>query len=158
MRLRCYIIVSIRGFQGVMNRVPWVGNIALSSLQLHLVDLTTTSKRHQASPGHVCVSPIRHTELEVVLRFYRQSNSTPCQKCLALGNEPILSAIKLHCDDRGYRGLRGDEGGDGARGGDLLVEEGNSERRTSEGFQEGEGRQGVFNLAAQADQCSTACV
>lgn len=46
-----------------------MSNIALASLQLHLVDLPTPCESKQATAGDVCVSPMRQTELHIVLRL-----------------------------------------------------------------------------------------
>ena len=127
-------------------------NIALSSLELDLVYLATACESQQPTTGDVRVSPVGETELDVVLRLEAQSVAGPGQEGLALADEPVLAAIEVDSDYAGDGRLCGDEGGHRAGGRDLLVEKGNADGGAAEGLEDGEGREGVFGLPAEADQ------
>ena len=119
--------------------VPGMRNIALTSLDLDLVDLPASRKRQQSSAGDVCVSPVCEAQLDVVLWFQLQSMTSPRKQCLPLTDDPVVSSIHVDRDDARYGRLCGDERGDGARGRHFLVEEWDADGGSLEGLEEGEG-------------------
>lgn len=119
-------------------------NIALAGLQLHLVDLSAPCERKQATACDVCVSPVRQTKLHVVLRLQAKGVTCPGQQRLPLADDPVLSSIKIHCDDARYWRLGGDQRCDWGGGGDLLVEERDANGRAPERLEEGQGRKCVL--------------
>lgn len=133
-------------------------NIGLSSLDLDLIDLTAAHQGQQPSTCDVRVAPVRNAQLRVVLGLQVEGMAGPGKQCLALADDPVLAAIEVDRDYAGYGRLGGDEGGDGAGGGDFLVEKGNADGGAAEGLEEGEGGQGVFWLAAQGNEGATAGV
>jgi hypothetical protein len=96
-----------------------MSHIALTSLQVHLVDLSASGQGKESPPSYVRISPVRYSELYIVLRFKRQRSASPGQQRLPLGNEPILSSIKVDCDNGRYWGLGADEGRYRTCGGNL---------------------------------------
>ena len=62
---------------------------------------------------------MRHAKLYIVLRFQRERKPRPGEETLPLRDHPVLPAIEVDCDDRGYGRLSRDEGCDGACRGDL---------------------------------------
>src|SRR5690242_12794686 len=96
-------------------------DIALASLQLHLVDLPTPCECKQTTSSDVCVSPMRQAELHVVLRLQAKCVAGPSQQRLPLADDPVLPAIKVHCDNAGNGRLGGNQCCDRSGGGNLLV-------------------------------------
>jgi hypothetical protein len=133
-------------------------NIVLARLDLHLVDLALACQRQQSSSRDVCVSPVVQTQLDIVLWLQAQRMAGPGKERLPLADDPVLPAIEVHRNDARYGRLGGDESCDGARGRHLLVEERDADGCAAEGLEDREGREGVFRLAAEADQRSTAGV
>lgn len=80
---------------------------------------------------------MRQAELHVVLRLQAEGMACPSQQRLPLADDPVLPAIKVDCDNAGYRRLGGNQCCDGGGGGNLLVEEGDANGRAPERFQEG---------------------
>lgn len=119
-------------------------NIALASLQLHLIDLPAPCESKQSTSCDVCVAPMRQTELHVVLRFQTESVSCPSQQRLPLADDPVLPAIKIDRDNTGDGRLGRDQGCDWCCRRNLLVEEGNADGRAPEWFKEGKGRQRIL--------------
>lgn len=119
--------------------VPGMRNIALTSLDLDLVDLPASRKRQQPSAGDVCVSPVCEAQLDVVLWFQLQSMASPRKQCLPLADDPVVSSIHVDRDDARYGRLCGDERGDGTRGRHFLVEEWDADGGSLQGLEEGEG-------------------
>lgn len=118
------------------NYIPRVCHIALSRLQLHLVNLSTSCQRQQASSGNMSISPICQPQLNVVLRLQRQCVACPCKQCLPLCDEPILTPIQIYSHDRRDRRLCRDESGYRACGRDLLVEERDADWGATKWFEE----------------------
>lgn len=127
-------------------------NIALASLDLHLVYLTASSERNQAPSCNVRVSPMRDTQLRVVLRLQSQSMASPSQQRLSLANNPVLASIHVDGHYAGDWRLGGDESCDGTCGRNLLVEKGNANGGAAEGLEDGERGEGVFRLATEGDE------
>lgn len=119
-------------------------NIALASLELHLVDLPTSCECEKSTPCNVCVAPMRQTKLDVVLRLQAESVACPSQQRLPLADNPVLSAIEVHCDDARYGRLGGDQSCNWRRGRNLLVEERDPNGGAPEGLEKGESGQCVF--------------
>lgn len=115
-------------------------NIALASLQLHLIDLPIPYEGKQPTSGDVGVSPMRQAKLHVILRLQAEGVPCPGQQRLPLTNDPVLPAIEIDRDNTGYGRLGGDQCSDWGGGGDLLVEERNANGRASERLKEGESR------------------
>lgn len=120
--------------------VPWMSNIALASLQLHLIYLPTSSQCQQTASGDVGIPPVRYAQLNIVLRLQTQGMTCPSQQRLSLADNPVLPAIKVDRDDARNGRLCGDKGCDWGGGGNLLVKERNANRHTSEGLEEGQSR------------------
>ena len=59
--------VSSLVFTCTKKDLRWVRNIALASLQLHLVDLPVSCECEQTAPCDVRISPMRQAQLDVVL-------------------------------------------------------------------------------------------
>jgi hypothetical protein len=58
--------------RNIFNHQPRMCNIALSRLQLHLVNLSGAGQCQQATAGGVCVAPMCQPKLYIILGFYRQ--------------------------------------------------------------------------------------
>jgi hypothetical protein len=129
-----------------------VSNIALTGLELDLVDLAATCEGQQPAASNVHVPPVGDAELNVVLGLQAQGVAGPSKKSLALADDPVLATIEVDSDYAGDGRLCGDEGGDWGGGRDLLVEEGNTDGGTAEWLEDREGGEGVLGLAAQTDQ------
>ena len=79
--------------------VPGMCYVALARLQLDLVYLAAANERQQTAPSHVCVAPMRQSQLDVVGWCERKGVACPRQKRLPLGYEPVFPAIELDGDD-----------------------------------------------------------
>jgi hypothetical protein len=133
-------------------------NIVLARLDLHLVNLPLACQCEQSSSCDVCVAPVSQPQLDIVLGLQAQRVPGPSKQGVPLADDPVLPSIQVHRDDAGNGRLGGDERRDGACRRDFLVEEGDADGGSPEGFEQGEGREGVFRLSAEADQGSAAGV
>lgn len=124
----------------IRRNLRWVRNIALASLQLHLVDLPAPYESEQPTSCDVCVAPMRQSELHVVLRLQAEGVSCPSQQRLPLADDPVLPSIKIDRNNTGYGRLGGNQCCDWGCRRNLLVEEGNANGRAFEWFQEGKSR------------------
>jgi hypothetical protein len=154
---RCYTLLAADSFFWTGN-LPGMRNIGLACLDLHLVDLPFTCQCEQTPSRDVCVSPVVQPQLDIVLGPQAQCMPSPGKQRLPLADDPVLPAIEVHRDDARYGRLGGDESCDGTRGRNLLVEERDADGGAAEGLEDREGREGVFRLATEADECSAAGV
>lgn len=129
-----------------------MGYVALASLDVDLVNLAVSCQCEQTSTCDVCVSPMCQAELDIVLRLQLQSEASPRKKCLPLADDPVIPSIQIYGHNTRYRGLGGDEGCDGTGRRHFLIEEGNADGRALKRLEDGKSRQGVFRLAAEADE------
>ena len=138
---RCCGVSDFEGMMSILRQnLRWVRNIALASLQLHLIDLPAPYESKQPTSCDVCVAPMRQAELHVVLRLQAEGVSCPSQQRLPLADDPVLPAIEIDRDNTGYGRLGRDQSCDWCGGRNLLVEERNADGRAPEWFQEGQSR------------------
>ena len=72
----------------------------------------------------------------------------PSQQGVPLGDHPVGRSVKVEDRKRRCRRLRRDQGGDGCRRRNALVEERNAEECSSEGGEDGESRLGLDRIKA----------
>ena len=94
--------VSSFTFTCTKHDLRWMCNIALAGLDLHLIDLPTSCECEQATSCDICISPMRQTQLDVVLWLQTQGMACPSQQRLSLADDPVLPAIKVDCDNARY--------------------------------------------------------
>lgn len=140
---RCYRLLGLDDL--VLNAktgqdLRWVGNIALASLQLHLIDLPAPCESKQSTSCDICIPPVRQAELYVVLGLQAKGVTCPGQQRLPLTDDPVLPAIKIDRDNAGYGRLGRDQCCDWRCRRDLLVEEGNADGRAPEWLKERQSR------------------
>jgi hypothetical protein len=135
-----------------------VGYIALASLDVDLVNLAVSCQCEQASSSDVCVSPMCQAQFDIVLRLQLQCEASPRKQCLSLADDPVVPSVQIYRDNARYGVFCGDEGRDGAGRRYFLVEERDADGGALKRLEDGQGRQRVFRLAAEADQGSAAGV
>jgi len=98
---RCCTSISTHAFHLTIcsQKIPGMGDVGLASLDLHLVDLPTASKRYQSSTSDICVAPIGQPQLHIVLRLEGQCMARPRKQRLSLADDPVISAVQI---DRDY--------------------------------------------------------
>lgn len=129
-----------------------MGYVALASLDVDLVNLAVSCQCEQTSTCDVCVSPMCQAELDIVLRLQLQGEASPRKQRLPLADDPVIPSVQVYRDNARYGRLGGDKCCDGAGRQHFLIEEWNADGRALERLEDRQSRQGVFRLAAEADE------
>lgn len=107
------------------------------------MDESSSGKCKQSSARDERTPPMRQAHFHVPPGLQGQCVTGPRQECVPLGDHPIQPAIQMYDDQRRDRRFCCDQGGIGCGGRDALVEKGYAERESSEGLEDGEGRDGL---------------
>src|SRR5690606_36913375 len=95
-------------------------------------------------------APVRGAEGALEARGGREGVAGPGEEGVALGHDPVRRAVEVEDGEGRRRGLCGDEGGYGRRGGDALVGEGDAEEGAGEGREDRERGLGLWSSASDS--------
>ena len=124
--------------EGVGEHVGRVGDVGLARAELEGEDLAAANEGEEAAAGGCTGAPVCDGEGWRDGGGYGEGGAGPGEEGFALGKTPVGCAVELEDAEGGEGRFGGDKGGDGGRGGDLLIEKGDSNEGAAEGREEAE--------------------